>query len=508
MNKILIFAICLLISAIFVGSVSASTSGTLVDEPLEGMDNWIEDTRETMNVPGAYVVILLDNHVVLDQGYGIRDIKSNEPVTKDTRFQIASGSKLFTGILAGILEEEGVIDLDVPVKTYIPEFTLMDSYAEKHATLRDLLSHRSGLAEYDGGLLGRFWPDDNEEKILRIGHLIPAATFRERGMYSNPGFFLAGETLGRAGNATWEDLIEERVYSPLKMTRSGTDTDDMYLDDNYARGYQEINGSIEEIALEFQGLNPAGSLVSTGSDMKKWLAMLVNCGTYNGEEILSSDELSRIFSPVQPIGTAGPDHDPNAAYFCGGQTYYVGGERIIEKNGALDGMRSMTVIVPGRNAGIVVLCNKQLSPFPEIVRSVFLKRLCNNESDVEAERWATNTVPYAMQVWESLSEKPSPPKQVMPSTRPTVTFAGTYESPAYGTFLLTPKNENSLNIEQLPSHYCATLSHWTDNTYFFNWPDPDDGYGFASFTITPDGTISGFNSDEYGRFEKISEEST
>ena len=74
------------------GNVSASTSGTLIDEPLEGMDNWIEDTRETMNVPGAHVVIILDNHVVLDQGYGIRDIKSNEPVTEDTRFQIASGT--------------------------------------------------------------------------------------------------------------------------------------------------------------------------------------------------------------------------------------------------------------------------------------------------------------------------------------------------------------------------------------------------------------------------------
>ena len=128
----------------------------------------------------------------------------------------------------------------------------MDSYAEEHATLRDLLSHRSGLAAYAGILLGRFWHDDNEEKIQRIGHLVPAATFRERGMYSNAGFFLAGETLGRAVNATWEDLIEERIYSPLKMTRSGTDTDDMYLDDNYAHGYLEINGSIEEISLEFR----------------------------------------------------------------------------------------------------------------------------------------------------------------------------------------------------------------------------------------------------------------
>jgi CubicO group peptidase (beta-lactamase class C family) len=116
---------------------------------LPGFDEYVAETLRKWNVPGVAVSIVKDGAVVLSKGYGVRDPATNKPMTKDSIFPIASMSKAFTSFGAGLLVDEGKMSFDAPVVTYLPGFALKDPAASSGLTLRDMLSHRSGMPRHD-----------------------------------------------------------------------------------------------------------------------------------------------------------------------------------------------------------------------------------------------------------------------------------------------------------------------------------------------------------------------
>ncbi len=231
---------------------------------IDGFDVFITKRKAEYDVPGAVVGVVENDTIVFLKGYGVREIKKSEKVDPDIRFQIASVSKFVTGTAIGTLVDEGKLDWDTPIVTYLPEFKLNDIYAGQHATLRDLLAHRTGLRYFDGDLLGRLGYS-NSELLKRMQYLLPETSFREKYIYSNAGYFIAGEAVARVDNRSWENLTDERIIRPLGMTRSGAHPETVYLDETMSqamtekeRMYVPSRSKLPLILLPVRWSEPAG----------------------------------------------------------------------------------------------------------------------------------------------------------------------------------------------------------------------------------------------------------
>jgi len=478
------------------GPVPAPAS-TQTTGNLDGFDTFVSSKMTEYEVPGAVVGIVENDTVVYLKGYGVREIGKPETVDPDTRFQIASVSKYFTGAAIGTLVDEGKLDWDIPVVTYLPDFLLKDTYAGEHATLRDLLAHRTGFKSYDGELLGRIGYS-NSEILDRIQYLEPGASFREKYLYSNIGYFIAGEVAANADNRSWEELTDARIIRPLNMTRSGASPETLYLDDNHVSGHAGTGGDIYTIPLEEASLPAAGQVVSTGRDMTRWMRMMLNNGSIDGKQILTAKTLKQIHAASLVAGSSGPLSDPNGAVGMGCDSYQFLGERIIEKNGALDGLRSVVVLIPGKKTGIVVIANKQLTAFPEAIRDEFLERYIGKAGvDLQARERASQAG------WNSLIKSVQAPADAKPATILSSSLAGSYQSKLYGMMLVSEgADAGNMTFRLGPDKYAGTLLHVTEDTWYLSFPNPDDQSGYVTFVTGPSGTVTGFTSDDFGPFTR------
>lgn len=485
----------LILVLLFACGISADTIPPT--DKLDGFDEFFTQKMADFDVPGAVVGIVENDTVIYLKGFGVRELGKPDTVDPDTRFQIASVTKYFTGGAIGTLVDEGKLNWDTPVAEYLPGFTLKDPYVGNHSNLRDLLAHRTGLRR-DGELLGRIGIS-NDEILYRMRFLESDAGFRERYLYSNAGYFIAGEVAAQAYGKSWENLTDERIIGPLRMTRSGARHETLYLDDNHITGHASTaNGTLEIIPFEEASLPAAGQVVSTGRDMTQWIRMMLNNGTIDGTEILSPKTVKDIHAASFVAGPSGPLHDPNGAVGLGCDSYYFLDERVIEKNGALDGVRSVVVLIPGKKSGIVVIANKQLTAFPEAVRDEFLERYIGRSgNDLQALEL------HNQKGWNSLIKNPERPDNPGPATISPAAVTGVYASDLYGTIQIDQGTDDEhMTIGLGPNRYEGNMVHWTDNTWYLSFPNPDDLVGYLTFIADESGSVTSIESNEFGPFTR------
>src|SRR4051794_35407653 len=174
----------------------------------------VETERERLGVPGVAVVVVADGEVVLADGFGRRDVESDEPVTADTAFAIASDTKCFSAATLCALADEGLVELDRPLRDYIPWFRLQDPHATELVSTRDLLCHRTGLPRHD-----MLWYGDvdisREEVVRRLRYLQPSKPFRQTWQYNNLAFDTAGYLTEHLLGSTWQEAVRSRLLDPL-----------------------------------------------------------------------------------------------------------------------------------------------------------------------------------------------------------------------------------------------------------------------------------------------------
>ncbi|MFH0966931.1 MAG: serine hydrolase domain-containing protein [Methanobacteriota archaeon] len=498
-NSVLLNASLLLMACLVAGTALCVGDPGLDNntEKLDGFDDFFSQKMAEFEVPGAVVGIVENDTVVYLKGFGVRELGKPGTIDPDTRFQIASVSKYITGGAIGTLVDEGKLNWDTPVVTYLPGFALKDAYAGNHSTLRDLLAHRSGLKR-DGELLGRIGYSPNE-MLERVQYLEPGASFREKYLYSNTGYFIAGEVAAKVDNQSWEDLTDARIIKPLGMTRSGSRYETLFKDDNHYIGHGGSPGDIHVISFEDASFPAAGQVVSTGRDMTEWLRMMLNEGLIDGKQVLTPKTVKEIHAASLVAGPSGPLRDPNGAVGLGCDSYYFLGERIIEKNGALDGVRSIVILIPGKKSGIVVIANKQLTAFPEAIRDEFLERYIGRSGvDLQTQEKASQAG------WDSLIMNPERPSDASPATIDPSVIAGMYQSDLYGPLLVDQGSDvGNMTVGLGPDKYMGNLTHWTNNTWYLSWPNPDDQVGYLTFAVNPSGSVTGFTSEEYGPFARF-----
>lgn len=261
-----------------------------LDDKLKEIDAYAEKTRAEWNVPGIAVGIVKDDKVVFAKGYGVRELNKPERVDENTLFAVASNSKAFTTASLAILIDEGKLKWDDKVTKYLPEFQMYNPYVTSEMTIRDLVSHRSGLDTFSGDLLWYETTYTNDEVLSRVRFLKPVYGFRAAFGYQNLMFIAAGRVVERVSGKTWAEFVRERILTPLGMNNTKTSIHDYKTGDNVAVPHNESGGNGLR-ALPQGNVDGAAGAVrinSSAADMAKWLRLQLGHGTFEGKKFTAN----------------------------------------------------------------------------------------------------------------------------------------------------------------------------------------------------------------------------
>jgi CubicO group peptidase (beta-lactamase class C family) len=313
----------------------------------------LEAQRNEQHIPGFAFVLVRKDRIELVIVRGVRDVEHALPVTPDTVFPIGSCTKAFTSMAIGIAQDQHLLSLDDHPRRFLPWFHMADPQADAEVTLRDMLSHRTGLkAKADlaaePGVLSR------EEFVRAATAAKPTAPFRSTFQYSNAMYSAAGEVLGSAYHSNWDDVIRTRIFTPLGMTASVTSVRDAATVADHATGYVYVpqTGGWRAVPppTSLQALAPAGSIASSARDMAQWLRLLTGGGRIGDRQIVSAATLQELFTPQIAI-------DKKTSYALGWATYTWDGEQVIEHNGGSEGISALVSFIPSEGVGFVFLAN-------------------------------------------------------------------------------------------------------------------------------------------------------
>lgn len=354
-----------LIPLVFLFLITISVSSQTIFS--REIDSLVERTLKTFDVPGIAVAIVKDDKVIHAKGYGVRSLNTMQKVDANTLFGIASNSKAFTTAALGILIDEKKLSWDDKVIDYIPEFRLYNPYVTEEFTIRDLLTHRSGLGLGAGDLM--IWPGLNnftlKDIIHNLRYLKPVSGFRTKYDYDNLLYIIAGEVVARVSGMSWEDFIETRIMKPLNMIGSAAAYSRLKDKSNVIDPHAPVNGVVQVIDRDFGDVaNAAGGIYSNLTDMCRWIIMQMNNGKYDEglKKQLFSEEVHKAMWTPQTIIPVGNSSDYNThfeSYGLGWGLSDVRGYKQVRHNGGLAGIVTQVTLIPEMKLGIIVFTNQQ-----------------------------------------------------------------------------------------------------------------------------------------------------
>jgi CubicO group peptidase (beta-lactamase class C family) len=284
MRKIIITALLTLC----LGNAIAQNKITSIQEKIEAIDKELSTVIEKSKAAGFAIAIVKGKEIIYAKGFGYSDLENKIPVTPNTVFAIGSTTKAFTASLMGILEDEGKVDLDESPRTYIPELHFFNSEMDAQITMKDLMTHLTGLPRHDGSWKS-FGNDSKEELLTRIAFQEPIAPVRSKWVYNNFMYFVQGAIVERLTEQSWRHNIEQNFFKPLEMTNSNTNLDALKKNPQAAIGYYFDDGINAEIDYyDIAAMEAAGSINSSVTDMSKWMMAWLNNGEYNGTQVIPS----------------------------------------------------------------------------------------------------------------------------------------------------------------------------------------------------------------------------
>ncbi len=480
-----------------------------LETKLKEIDAYAEKARADWKVPGFAIAIVKDDKVVFAKGYGVREVGKTTPVDEKTLFAIASNSKAFTSAALAILVDEKKLNWDDKVTKYLPDFQMYDPFVTREITVRDLLSHRSGLITFGGDLLWYQTTYNQDEVLRRIRYLKPAFSFRSRFGYQNIMFLAAGIIVEKITGKIWGDFVKERFFTPLGMTSSNTSIKEFKANGNVATPHNDKSGVNKPIQYDnVDNAAPVAGINSSVADLAQWMRLQLGRGTIDGKQIFSRRQSWEMWQPniVIPISEGAAQFNPTRHFNLYGMGWSLSdyqGRKVISHGGGLDGMISQTALMPEENLGIVVLTNSE-SPLNTIMQNkvfdVFLNVMPKRDwsaeflARVKAGKEAGAKEQKAIEDARVMNTKPSLALEK---------YAGTYISTMYGDAKIEMENGKMiLRLVPTPS-FVADLEHWHYDTFRLTWresvqyPFPK---GFVIFKIDDKGqpadmTIDCLNAD-------------
>lgn len=487
-----------LILMVLISGICLTVAGqsTDISKKLKGFDQYMEKTLRDWNTPGACVGIVVKDKLVFAKGYGYRDYGKQLPVTANTLYQIASNTKLFTTVAAGLLVEEGKLEWDLPVKNYVPSIKFYNADLDNSVTLRDMLSHRTGISRHD-----MIWyKSDFSRKDLfeRLKYLEPSQPMRTGFLYNNLMYVGAGYIIELLSGKTWEQFVRERIFQPLDMRRTYFTVSEMVADPDHGVPFNEKRDTtiLYEIPIyeDKQAVGPAGSIISNINDMSKWLIALMNGGRYEGKQVIPEAVLKATLEPSIAMPNTGLENKGyremlNNVYGMGRWTGVYRGHLLADHGGDLPGFHSQISMMPTDSIGVIVfVIGDQSAPLYDIITYNVYERLLGMSLTPWSERGLGDRDKGKA---ASREGRRKAGEDRVAGARPChklSDYTGEYEHPAYGVMRIRQKTADSLEFDF--HGIVLPLSHYHYDR--FDTPN-DEEYGLWSlnFMTDPAGIVSG-----------------
>lgn len=460
-------------------------------------------TLKTFDVPGIAVAVVKDGKVIHAKGYGVSSLNTMHKVDENTLFGIASNSKAFTAAALGILVDEGKLQWDAKVTDIIPEFKLYDPYVTEAFTIKDLITHRSGLGLGAGDLM--IWPDSSNftktDIIHNLRYLKAVSAFRTKYDYDNNLFIVAGEIVARVSGISWENFIETRIMQPLGMTGSYTSLYRIKDKSNAIDAHAPVNGKVQVIHNDWsETADAAGGIWSNLTDMCKWIIMQMNNGKYGdglSKQLFTEGVHEEMWTPqtIIPVHGTSIYNTHFAGYGLGWFLSDVKGYKQVTHTGGLAGIVTQVTLIPELKLGIIVFTNQQSgAAFNAITTTIKdsyfgisgLNRVkqmhdlvITDEADAKKKTDA---------VWAAIDAQ-----QKNNTTKADVNlFTGTYKDPWFGDVVIAFNNGKLWFSSKRSPKLVGEMFPYKSNTFIVKWNDRSmDADAFVMFTLDMDGKASG-----------------
>ena len=446
-----------------------------VDDKLKGFDEYMAQVMRDWNVPGIGVGIVVKGKLVFAKGYGYRDYGKKLPYTPTTVQPIASNTKLFTATAVGMLVDQGKIDWDKPIRDYVPSLKFYDDYLDRTITVRDMLSHRTGITRHD---LIWFKSDFTQKELFeRVKYLEPAEPPRTIFLYNNLMYSAAGYSVQLLSGKPWQQFVTEHILQPLDMKSTTFTIEDMVKLPEPGVPYTEHREGTELYRIPYYsdaiGVAPAGAINSNIEDLSHWLIAQMNGGVYQGRQVIPPDVIRETLAPAMPLPNTtlmlrGWGELLNVVYGMGRETGSYRGHLVALHGGDLPGFHSQVSMMPYDSIGVIVLViGDHAAPLYNIVSWNVYERMLGMSLTPWSER--QNAIRLQAKAADKASRAKAGSGRVSGTkpSHPIADYVGEYEHPAYGVLTIS-QGDTSLLFDfhkiKLP------LSHF----HYDRFDSPDD----------------------------------
>lgn len=463
-------------------------------------DTYVARGLQVLRTPGAAIAVVKDGRVLFAKGYGLRTVGDTGRVDAHTLFQIASNTKAFTTAALAMLADDGKLSWDDPVTKFLPAFQLYDPYVTREFTVRDLVTHRSGLGLGAGDLLWFHSNYSRAEIAARIRFAKPVSSFRSQYAYDNVLYIVAGEIVAAVAGPTWDDFVRNRIFTPLGMSESGTTTAFFTSSRNAATPHAVEDGKLQPVPLDsVDNISPAGGIASNVTDLARWLICRLDSGRYGGGRLFSEHQAREMWSgqtilpisdPPPPLAALRPSF---AEYGLGWRLRDYLGRKTVSHTGGLAGMSSQITLVPAEKLGMVILTNSEAD-----LMAALTYRLLDDllgaprpradwvaafDQSAQLARVSADSTLRATRAGRDSSSHPS-----LPLGR----YAGAYRDDLYGDASVAFENGRLvLRFARSPA-FVGDLEHWQYDTFIARWRTRHLEDAYVTFALDPDGSVERF----------------
>ncbi|WP_426176446.1 serine hydrolase [Massilia sp. TWR1-2-2] len=471
------------------------------------LDADVARVLKNFDVPGLAIAVVKDGKVVVARGFGVKKFGEAAPVDGKTLFEIASNSKAFTAAALAMLVDDGKLAWDDPVTRHLPDFQMYDAYVTKEMTVRDLLTHRSGLGLGAGDLM--WWPTTSfttDEIIHNLRYIRPATSFRNSYAYDNLLYIVAGKIIAQKSGKSWGETMRERILKPVGMTSTTTSLAENAGNSNVANAHSKIDGKIAAVkAMPVANAVGAVGINTNADDIARWMNVLLDGGKLDGAGKDAGGKEIRLFSAAQsremwtpqtpmkiseskpPLAATKPNF---FAYGLGFQLRDYKGQKLAQHGGALQGFYSRVVLVPESKLGIAILTNAEsggamtalqyrlLDQYLGAAPSDWIKLI----GDVEAEAHAKEQA--RLKNATSTRAAKSKPSLALAA------YDGDYQDAWYGKATIKAVgNKRVLSFAKTPD-LTGELEHFQHDTFIVRWKERNfNADAYMTFSLNPDGSI-------------------
>ena len=493
--------------ASFAQSPAASVAAAVAPAPAFNLEADVTRVMKTFDVPGIAIAVVKDGKVIATQGFGVRKLGEPGPVDGKTLFEIASNSKAFTAAALAMLVDEGKLAWDDPVTRHLPDFQMYDAYVTHEMTVRDLLTHRSGLGLGAGDLL--WWPTTSfstDEIIEKLRYIRPATSFRNSYAYDNLLYIVAGKIIAQKSGKSWGDTVRERILKPVGMTATTTSLAENAGNPNVSNAHSKIDGKIAAVkAMPVANAVGAVGINTNAEDIARWMKVLLDGGKLEGAAKDAQGKEIRLFSEAQgremwtaqtPIKISEPKPalaatKPNfSAYGLGFQLRDYKGMKLAMHGGALQGFYSRVLLVPEAKLGIAILTNAESGG----ALTALQYRLLDQYLGAAPSDWIklVGDTEHEAHVKELARQKSATTTRAAKS-QPSLALAaydGEYQDAWYGKATIKAVGARHVISFAKTPDLTGELEHFQHDTFIVRWKERNfNADAYLTFSLNPDGSI-------------------